>query len=82
MRANSSEVLGQQSNPKEDIGIRPKGQIGKTITQKDTLDRLEDAAVGAETLERGRAITGQKAIYQPTKEEWDHHKRSHIPFLK
>ena len=35
-----------------------------------------------EIFEDGRVITGQKATYQPTKEEWDEHVRAHIPFRK
>ena len=50
--------------------------------QKSTpVDEVEDEMKGDE-IEEGRAITGQKAIYQPTKEEWDNHMRSHIPFRK
>jgi len=32
--------------------------------------------------EEGRAIAGQKAVYKPSKEEWDEHERAHIPFRK
>ena len=32
--------------------------------------------------QEGRIITGPKAIYTPSKEEWDNHMRSHIPFRK
>ena len=32
--------------------------------------------------EEVRMIRGPKAIYTPSKEEWDNHMRSHIPFRK
>ena len=32
--------------------------------------------------EEGRMIRGPKAIYTPSKEEWDNHMRSHIPFRR
>ena len=32
--------------------------------------------------EEGRIIRGLKAIYTPSKEEWDNHMRSHIPFRR
>ena len=32
--------------------------------------------------EEGRTIRGPKAIYTPSKEEWDNHMRSHIPFRR
>ena len=36
-----------------------------------------------ETIEpEGRAIKGQKAVWQPSKEEWDAHMRSHVPFRR
>ena len=30
----------------------------------------------------GREIKGQKAVWQPSKEEWDAHMRSHVPFRR
>ena len=35
-----------------------------------------------EEEEEGRGIAGQKAVYKPSKEEWDEHQRTHIPFRK
>ncbi len=35
-----------------------------------------------EESEDGRGIAGQKAVYKPSKEEWDEHQRTHIPFRK
>ena len=32
--------------------------------------------------EEGKTIRGPKAIYTPSKEEWDNHMRSHIPFRR
>jgi thiol-disulfide isomerase/thioredoxin len=32
--------------------------------------------------EEGRTIRGPKAIYTPSREEWDNHMRSHIPFRR
>ena len=50
--------------------------------QGSTPGEEVDEEMKGEELEEGRVITGQKAIYQPTKEEWDNHMRSHIPFRK
>ena len=32
--------------------------------------------------QEARGITGQKAVYKPSKNEWDEHQKTHIPFRK
>ena len=70
MRANFSEAVGQQSGKIAGNALRPSENLRSEITQGHPAGGLEDDAMGEEELE-GRVITGQKAIYQPTKEEWD-----------
>ena len=41
-----------------------------------------DSDADSEREEESRPIKGQKMIYMPSKEEWDNHMRSHIPFRK
>ena len=58
--------------------VRPK--IGEDI---DAVGNRDDEEVDEEAgLEEARVIAGQKAIYQPSKEEWDEHMRTHLPFRK
>ena len=38
--------------------------------------------VDSEELEEGKVITGQKAIDQPPRGEWDNHMRTHMTFRK
>ena len=57
--------------------IRPNG------TQKDALaNEVVEHSEGQEDEEEGRAISGQKMLYQPSQQEWDDHQRTHIPFRK
>ena len=44
----------------------------------DTGEDLE--GILGEEMEEGRAIPGQKRVYQPTQEEWDEHMITHTPF--
>ena len=58
--------------------VRPK--IGEDI---DAVGNRDDEEVDEEAgLEEARVIAGQKAISQPSKEEWDEHMRTHLPFRK
>ena len=41
-----------------------------------------DSDADSEREEESRPIKGQKMVYMPSKEEWDNHMRSHIPFRK
>ena len=55
-------------------------------TSHDTLAN-EGNEIGEERDEddkqdEGRAIKGQKMLYQPGHQEWDDHMRTHIPFRK
>ena len=81
MRIVFSEALSLQSRKIEDMKIRPMTIMRKALDKNDTLG-VGDLPGDEEILEEGRVITGQKAIYQPTKEEWDEHMRAHIPFIK
>ena len=61
---------GEESKPRENekkSNPNPKGES-------------EEREEGEE--EEGRTIRGPKAIYTPSKEEWDNHMRSHIPFRR
>ena len=53
--------------------VRPK--IDEVMANGD--DEMEE-----EESEEAKPISGQKAIYQPSREEWDEHMRSHIPFRR
>ena len=62
---------------------RPKDMTGKECSAINTNDILVVVDLpSGEILEDGRVIIGQKAIYQPTKEEWEEHMGAHIPFRK
>ena len=60
--------------------VRPK-KIGESLDaiMGSASDDDVDEEIGQE---EARAIAGQKAIYQPSAEEWDEHMRTHIPFRK
>ena len=60
--------------------VRPRniGESLDAIMGSASDDEVDDE-IGQE---EARAIAGQKAIYQPSAEEWDEHMRTHIPFRK
>ena len=76
-----SEALSQNSERKEGMRARPKG------TCEDVLAN-EGAALDGDHFGEdgegygGRVIVGQQMAYAPSKQEWDDHQRSHIPFRK
>ena len=79
MRIISSEALSQQSKKIEDPKISPLRNQCRALDKND-IPGVGDIPDDGGILEEGRVITGQKAIHQPTKEEWDEHMRAHIPF--
>ena len=81
MRSISSEALSQQSRRLRDR-IRPKEICADVLANDGYALGEEDLFGGEETLEEGRVITSQKMVYQPSKQEWDDHQRTHIPFRK
>ena len=55
------------------------------VRPSETLANEEDVesvGEGEGESEEGRVIAGQKAIYEPIREEWDDHMRTHIPFRR
>ena len=46
----------------------------------ESMDSKDHEAGPGDELEEGRAITGRKMVYQPSKEERDAHMSTHIPF--
>ena len=68
-----------QSSNRQDI--RPKRNLVSNQLVKGHID-VVDSDADSEREDEGRPIKGQKAIYMPSKEEWDNHMRTHIPFRK
>ena len=69
-----SKESEKKSNPNPVMeGEREEGGANKI------MERLQQEIVEEE---EGRIIRGPKAIYTPSKEEWDNHMRSHIPFRR
>ena len=65
---------------KSDYKVRPKGISVDTLANEGMeVDQDHDALPG-DGLEEGRAIPGKKRVYEPTKEEYDEHCRTHCPF--
>ena len=57
--------------------VRPK--VNETLANEEDVESIK----GDEgESEEERPIAGQKAIYNPTSEEWDNHMRTHIPFRR
>ena len=57
--------------------IRPK--VNETLANEEDVESSDKEE---EESEEARKIAGQKAIYKPTREEWDEHMRTHIPFRR
>ena len=64
----------------ENRRVRPNGNPSDTLANEG-VGHSEDQEEG-EIIEEGRQIKGQKIIYQPSKQEYDDHQRTHIPFRK
>ena len=63
--------------------VRPKLKIGEALAMEGT-SAMNEESVDPEELQgnEAREIPGQKIVYQPTKQEWDDHMRTHFPFRK
>ena len=65
--------------------VRPKKVICEALandeSEEDTKEE-ESGEAAPEESEEGRVIRGQKPVYKPSKEEWDNHMRTHIPYRK
>ena len=55
--------------------IRPCGEI---LVDEESKEMEEEEQVLAE----GRIIKGQQRVVKPSKEEWENHMRTHIPYRK
>ena len=82
MRNEFSRAVGTHS-VKMGLLVRPKKKLGEALVLGDVLE-LKDESIDPEELngDEARAIPGQKIVYQPTKQEWDGHNRTHFPFRK
>ena len=68
---------------RESLCVRPKIIIGEALDPKDAMAMNEESVDPDDLVgDEARAIPGQKMIYQPTKQEWDDHNRTHYPFRK
>ena len=60
--------------------VKPQEPPHDTLANKGAeIGGERDAEEG---LEEGRVIKGQEIFYQPSRQEWDDHMRTHIPFRK
>ena len=68
---------------KDGLCVRPKTKIGEALAAEDTSSMKEEL-VDPDELQgnEARESPGQKIVYQPTKQEWDDHMRTHFPFRK
>ena len=57
--------------------IRPK--VNETLANEEDVEPSDKEE---EESEEARKIARQKTIYKPTREEWDEHMRTHIPFRR
>ena len=64
-----------------DGGDESKSRESEKKSNPNPEAESKEREVGEEE-EEGRIIRGPKAIYTPSKEEWDNHMRSHIPFRR
>ena len=66
---------------KEGLCVRPNNSIGEALAPQDAMTMNEESVDPEDVRgDEARAIPGQKIIYQPTKQEWDDHNRTHYPF--
>ena len=75
-----SEALSQNSKRKEGVKVRLKVICGDVPPIEGTIDG--DNLGEDDILDEGRIIVGQKMVYTPSKQEWNDHQRTHIPFRK
>ena len=62
-------------------GIHVSPQIASNVLANEDAE-MDTEEWKEEECEEGREVAGQKVIYKPSKEEWDAHQRTHIPFRK
>ena len=79
MRANFSQALDLYSGCKTSQKVRPHELCYDTLANEDDAigKECEDEGTG-----EGRVIKSQKIFCQPSRQEWDDHMRTHIPFRK
>ena len=73
---NRDVMMGEEGM---DIDEKRRKEMKKSRDDKSIPSMKGDEE---EEGEEGRIIKGQKATYVPSKEEWDVHMRSHIPFRR
>ena len=79
MQFRFSQAVDPKLDKRNGIHISPKAKSNAFACEDAVMDTEEWKE---EESEEGRGISGQKAVYKPSKEEWDEHERSHIPFRK
>ena len=63
--------------------VKPYRNEGNCIRPKnDNSDALANEMDASDDEEEERPVKGQRIVYQPSKEEWDDHMRTHAVFRK
>lgn len=74
--AHGGDILNQDEEKSEERSSKemfaPRGQ-----EEEENQGEEEE-----EEAEEGRIIKGQSRVVKPSKEEWDNHMRTHIPYRK
>ena len=79
MRNGFPQAVEPRLATRNGIHVSPKVASNVLANEDAEMDTEEWKE---EEREAGREVAGQKAIYRPSKEEWDAHQRTHIPFRK
>ena len=74
-----SQAVEPRLTTRNGIHVSPK-KASNVLADEDAEMDMEEWK--EEEREEDREIAGQKAIYRPSKEEWNAHRRTHIPFRK
>ena len=80
MRFIFSQALGLESSRMSGCKVRPNGICSDVLANEGMDIDGDHGALPGERSGEGRAIPGKKMVYEPTKEEFDEHCRTHYPF--
>ena len=76
----SSQALGLESSRGADCKVRPDGICADVLANEGVDVDRDHEAIPGEGLGEGRAVPRNKMVYEPNKQAFDEHCRSHCSF--
>ena len=80
--SNFSEAVEPPAGKRGGNRVRPSKRVGEPLDDHVLDVEGEENIDLSEGEEEVRPVAGQSRVHQPTKDEWDEHMRTHLPFRK